>query len=934
MAGLRHRLCFEYWGKARPAEGEADCHLLPLHSLDVAAVGDVYLRLNPPLLAWLAAELGCADDLPRVRAWLVFWLALHDLGKFSLSFQAQRLDVMERLQHEPAPHRGLPDVRHDSLGHQLWIEDLLPEVLADAWFDGDDGALEEGLGWWVRAVTGHHGQPPREDVPLMSRHFRPRDREAARAFAREMRVLLLPDAAAALPRALGARFAPLSQALSWWVAGLAVLADWIGSNAEVFRYQDQAPDTLDAYWTLARQRAEQALQRSGVLPVARQSALSFEQLFPAIRHPSPLQDWAARVPLLPGPQLHLLEDVTGAGKTEAALMLAHRLMADGHAEGFFIGLPTMATANAMYQRLAAFYARLFAGHASLVLAHGGSRLVEEFAASIVESGPDEGDAAQGDDSATRRCQRWLADYNKRALLSPAGIGTVDQVLLGALQSKHQSLRLLGLARKVLVVDEVHACDPYMQQTLETLLRLHAQAGGSAILLSATLSGGMKASLMRAFAQGRGFEDAPALRKADYPLASHWSAVRPECVDEHALPTRPEVRRELAVRYLCDRREVIAGIVAALRQGQCVAWIRNTVGDALQAHAEMAGQWPAERITLFHARFALGDRLDIEAEVLAQFGAQSGPGRHQGRLLIATQVAEQSLDVDFDLVVSDLAPIDRLIQRAGRLQRHVRDAQGHRLPAGAADGRGPPVLWVLGPPWTADPDPRWLRQACPRSAQVYPNHAQLWLSARALQPGRLRMPDDARTLIESVFGDAANAQVPAGLQRSADEALNKAYADKSQAQLNSIKPAEGYIRWCLAWADDTVAPSRLGEDTVELLLGRWEGDQLQPWRADRGREAWAYSTLRVARRLIAEVEPPSSEPRALAYAKAMEEVAALRKGALLLVLDKADGSYQAAARGLSGREAPRRVTWSYSPIDGLFPLKAPEGGASGGPSPPR
>src|SRR5690606_26506584 len=144
-----------------------------------------------------------------------------------------------------------------------------------------------------------------------------------------------------------------------------------------------------------------------------------------------------------GPQIYLMEDVTGSGKTEAALTLTHRLMAHGVADGFFIGLPTMATANAMYGRIADVYRKLFAGDASLVLAHGRKTLVEDFAASIIEPGQDEGDARQGDESATRRCLRWLADHNKRALLAPAGVGTVDQALLGALQSKHQSLRLLG-----------------------------------------------------------------------------------------------------------------------------------------------------------------------------------------------------------------------------------------------------------------------------------------------------------------------------------------------------------------------------------------------------------------------------------------------------------------------------------------------------------
>ncbi|RZA16248.1 MAG: CRISPR-associated helicase Cas3', partial [Proteobacteria bacterium] len=455
--------------------------------------------------------------------------------------------------------------------------------------------------------------------------------------------------------------------------------------------------SLANYWSTTLTLAEKALAHTGVRPVARQGEMSFADLFPKIVTPSPLQSWATSVALPEGPQIYLLEDVTGAGKTEAAVMLTHRLMAQGVADGFFIGLPTMATANAMYARIANVYQHLFAGDASLVLAHGRRTLVEEFAASIIEPGLDEADAQQGDESATRRCLRWLADHNKRALLAPAGVGTVDQVLLGALQSKHQSLRLLGLVRKVLVVDEVHACDAYMQKTLESVLEFHAHAGGSAILLSATLPRRVKAALLAAFARGCG-RRAPALAHQDYPLVSAWSPQLQNTI-ETPMATRPEVCRQVCVRYEPDRATIVQTIVAALNAGQSVAWIRNTVGDVLEARAELVDAVAPAHITVFHARFALGDRLDIEAYVLDTFGPDSTSAQRAGRVLIATQVAEQSLDIDVDLLVSDLAPIDRLIQRAGRLRRHVRDAQGDRLhDLGAADQRGTPCMWVLGPPW--------------------------------------------------------------------------------------------------------------------------------------------------------------------------------------------------------------------------------------------
>jgi CRISPR-associated endonuclease/helicase Cas3 len=903
-----------YWGKARPVESGPECHLLPYHCLDVAAVGVAYLRHQPALLQWLALQLGTSDE-QAVCDWLAFWLALHDLGKFSISFQGQREDLVERLQGEAPSSRGLPGVRHDSLGFACWRQYVQPLAIEESWF-GDDRDVLDGIDCWWRAVTGHHGQPPIHDVHHLGEHFRPRDRDAAMAFTVAMKTLFLSPAASAIATGMDAEaFEQQSREVSWWVAGLAVLADWIGSNADIFKYRDAANVSLADYWSRALVMAETALSHSGVRPAARQSELPFAALFPAIATPSPLQSWAASVPLPAAPQIYLLEDVTGAGKTEAAVALTHRLMANGLADGFFIGLPTMATANAMYGRIAHVYPQLFAGDASLVLAHGRKTLVEEFAASVIEPGVDEADAQQGDESATRRCLRWLADHNKRALLAPAGVGTVDQALLGALQSKHQSLRLLGLVRKVLVVDEVHACDAYMQRTLEAVLEFHAHAGGSAILLSATLPSRMKALLLAAFARGCGHR-APTLTHQGYPLVSAWSPQMQAAI-ETPIATRPEVCRQVFVRYEPDRAVIVQTIVAALNAGRSVAWIRNTIGDALQAHTELAGMVDPAHITVFHARFALGDRLDIEQRVLDTFGPDSTPTQRAGRLLIATQVAEQSLDIDVDLLVSDLAPIDRLVQRAGRLRRHVRDADGQRLHgAGAVDQRGAPCMWVLGPPWTDAPASNWLQQFAPGSAAVYPHHGEMWRTARALQVGQFRMPDDARALIEAVFD--ADDELPEGLRTKANQAEGRAYGDRSQAQLNSVKLANGYKREGLDWTAETVAPSRLGEETIDVLLGRWDGDRLLPWRHDKpAQHAWAYSTVRVAKRLIAEAAPQRSAARQAEVQSVCERLPGGGKWLVLLPLEHANAGFSGAATAHDKQGAPLHSTWFYDAAQGLL-----------------
>lgn len=904
-----------YWGKARPVADGAPCHLLIWHSLDVTAVGTAYLHRAPRLMDWWKVQLGLTDEAV-VLDWFGFWLALHDLGKFSLSFQGLRADVLEALQGEQPTHLGLPHVRHDSLGHEAWRSYVLALALREDWFGPQGEMLEDGFAHWIRAVTGHHGQPPLAEVRQMHLHFRPQDSAAVVAFAQTMRErFLTPGVLDWLTGQDALAFEQTSQRLSWWVAGLAVLADWMGSNADVFTYCDQ-PMAIDAYWQRACAQAEQALSQTGVLPLPTPARRGFGELFPIIAQPSPLQQWAATVPIDAGPQLHLLEDVTGAGKTEAAVMLTHRLMAAGAADGFFIGLPTMATANAMYGRLRNVYAQLFDGVASLALAHGRKDLVETFALSVLQPGIDEGDAGQ--DSATARCTQWLADHNKRALLAPAGVGTIDQALLAALQSKHQSLRLLGLFRKVLIVDEVHACDDYMQRTLETLLTLHAQAGGSALLLSATLPQRMKAQLLAAFAQGMQHTP-PALTSAAYPLATSW---RGGPVSEHATEAREAVRRTVAVRYEPDRLRVIAHVVTAANDGRCVGWLCNTVADALRTQAELQAHLPADRITLFHARYALGDRLDLEDAVLTQFGSASTPQDRCGRVLIATQVAEMSLDVDMDELVSDLAPIDRLLQRAGRLRRHARTAEGVRQPEGVPDARGQPCLWVHGPGWTDAPAAHWFKAALPKAAFVYPDHARLWLTAQQLQAGAFTMPDDARRLIEAVYGDAADP--PDGLQSAHLRAQGEALAERAEGQVASIRVEIGYQRDGPNWLADTSAPSRLGEVSHDVVLARWEGGRVLPWRHDKAAHAWAYSTVRMAQRQIDAAVPEATPERAQAVRDAQVTMPSGGRRTVLLVFEPIDGAWVAQAMAAASPGQPARLQrWRYDVRTGLVKDATPD-----------
>jgi CRISPR-associated endonuclease/helicase Cas3 len=925
---------WNYWGKARPVDGStAAFHRLPYHCLDVAAVGSVYLESAPGLCRWLSRMLGVAREGDLV-AWVSFWLCLHDLGKYSEAFQGQRPDVFERLRGRAQIMEYT--VRHDTLGRVVWTELLEQIAIDDEWLGPLTEDHHRGLRAWVRAVTGHHGQPPKSDPIRFEHHFdKTEDSAAIVSLVREVKSLMLGDVQPLLPTRLDAdEFCDASERLSWWIAGLAVLADWIGSNTEYFEYRDQPPadGRLDEYWLHAKRCAQRALAATGVLPALSPSRAGLGTLFPKLSRPSPLQAWASDCQLPTEPALVMLEDVTGAGKTEAALMLAHRLMSSGLADGFFIGLPTMATANAMYGRIAEAFERLFGHDASLALAHGQSFLVEAFAKTVLRAGPAEGDATQYDETATARCTAWLADHNKRALIAAAGVGTIDQAMLGVLHSKHQSLRLLGLFRKVLIVDEVHACDPYMQRVLESLLEFHAYSGGCAVLLSATLPQGMKKSLLSAYARGRGLAvaeralPAPSIESNAFPLATVWHSGAGSHASEQPLASRPEVCRSVAVRYASERQNVITMIEGALAQGRCVCWMRNTVADALDAFDELRGRLGDDRITLFHARFALKDRLAIESHILERFGPNSAAEQRRGQLVIATQVVEQSLDADWDVVVSDLAPIDRLIQRAGRLQRHVRDAAGNRLDEpGARDQRGEPCLWVHGPAWSEAPPANWFKAALPKAAFVYPHHGQLWLAAKALQAGRMRMPEDARQLIEGVFDAAAT--FPAALDANATRAEGNDLAARSQGGANVVKLTQGYARGdVIDWWSEARTPSRLGEASITVVLARWAGDRLLPWvEHASATAAWAYSSVRVPQRLIAQRATGGTPQREVALCATEAEMPGAGKWSVLLPLEPAaGGAWQGGAMSAEQKRQPAKsCMWTYASTTGLMPIQNTE-----------
>nr|WP_171034833.1 CRISPR-associated helicase Cas3' [Klebsiella indica] len=828
-------MMFNYWGKARRGddEGGDDYHLLCWHSLDVAAVGYWMVQHNIHNIADYLKKMGLDDRAQAAQffAWLLCW---HDIGKFAHSFQ--QLYIHDNLNSQNDNIKNYEAIPHATLGYWLWNDylsgysELLPTSSLAA------RKLKRVIALWMPLTTGHHGRPPALVAEL--KNFRQQDKEAARDFLASIKSLFplfeIPefwdddDSIA------------LFKHLSWFISATIVLADWVGSSTRYFP-RIAKPMAIESYWRHhALVKAKIAIS---VFPPSSEVApfSGVNALFPFIRHPTPLQQKALELDInQQGPQLFILEDVTGAGKTEAALILANRLMAAGRAQGLYFGLPTMATANAMFERLAESWLALYQPHSrpSLVLAHSARGLMARFNQSIWSgdlSGSEEPDDLQPD---SQGCAAWFTDSNKKALLAEVGVGTLDQAMMAVMPFKHNNLRMLGLNKKILVADEIHAYDAYMSRILEGLIEKQASDGNTTILLSATLSQQQRDRLVAAFAKGAKRQiEAPLLGYSDYPWLTQVSGSQ---VISQYVETRKEVQRSVKVAWIHSEQECIERIEKTVSQGKCIAWIRNSVDDAIRIYRQLLGRGgiPAENLLLFHSRFAFYDRQRIENQALAQFGKKGGTQR-SGKVLIATQVIEQSLDIDLDEMISDLAPVDLLIQRAGRLQRHIRDCHG-LLKLSGQDERDAPELLIQAPEWNDSPHEDWFSSTMRNSAYVYPDHGRLWLTQRVLrEQGEIRMPQSARLLIESVYGEEVN--MPESFVQTEQVREGKYYCDRAFADQNLINFAPGYSPESSDFLPEKLS-TRLAEESITLWLAKIVDGVVTPYAS--GEHAWEMSVLRV------------------------------------------------------------------------------------------
>jgi CRISPR-associated endonuclease/helicase Cas3 len=657
-----------FWGKLK---GEIKLPLVH-HCVDVAMVLRVLVEL-PIIRRRLeaAAKLRLNDThLDRLAVIALF----HDLGKANLGFQDKPFD-------DNAPRAGhireLAPLFFEPSLTEAFIEALDIETLR-SWFDPP-----HALDSFLIAAWSHHGTPVRFDSAdrtgnyflAKTKWWRPdKNRDPFAEIAAISKAA--HDSFQAAYCGDMAKL-PESAPLQHRFAGLLMLADWIASHESFFSIDR---DT-DKPFTFARDSAQRAIRVIGLESTAFQNHLStrpagFFQYFGF--EPRPLQ---AAIDCLPVAEnknrLLIAEAETGAGKTEAALTRFFRLFAAGEVDSLYFALPTRVAARELYTRVCRYVDRIFSvkeNRPHVLLAVPGYSKVDDVPVEKIL--PHDKTRWHDDPKQVLQESFWAAEHPKRFLAATIAVGTIDQALLSALQTRHSHLRSVCLDRSLLVVDEVHASDPYMRRLLKGLLGHHIGLGGHALLLSATLGARAKVELVKAAGGKAELPDFNTACEVCYPaytdLTGATCPVKLNPVEDGKL-----VRFKLRP-YMAQPEALLDEIAKALAQGARILVILNTVDRVITFQRNVEVKLAAESQAFFrcnevvsphHGRYAPTDRELLDKAVSSRLGKDSLPGPV---LLIGTQTLEQSLDIDADLLITDICPADVLLQRVGRLHRHRRN----------------------------------------------------------------------------------------------------------------------------------------------------------------------------------------------------------------------------------------------------------------------
>lgn len=703
-----------------------------------------------------------AMDSEYAEALICYLVSLHDIGKIEYHFQSKEPGMAEQLKREKTGDIafGKVNVRHEATGRK---------VIRGIWHSMD--LDEDAVDVFSNIIGAHHQKNTSSMEGKPSRYFLNYQKE----LEEEMRRVFLGEKRLIIPE-----LTEEDGVLESILLGLMILSDWIASGV-MFADAEQWIDNADAEEHIHRLTCE-FLNKSGIGPRKHIWRAGFSNVWPWISHDSlrPPQKCIEQRYTEPARDLvTLIEAPMGEGKTEAGMYAAVQLAKTWRKDGFYVALPTAATSSQMVSRIRDWFG-VHNLDDRIRLLHGMAWLSDE--AMVIPTNSE--DASE--------ILNWLVP-TRRALLGQYSVGTVDQAMLAISKTRYGVLRLLGLANKVLVIDEIHSYDVYMGAFLVRLLEWCRAMKTPVIMLSATLPPDLKKKLLKPYTNQKLSGAYPLITSIDDKGVVHEQVIgetsRKQNVEIHLLP-------------ILNAPEMIASKAKELTEhGGCICVMMNTVMQAQQVYRELEKMYDGE-LYLFHAQFPAARRDEIEKECISKFGKDKSNRPHRA-ILVSTQVVEQSLDVDFDAMLTAAAPIDLLIQRMGRIFRHEETVRPETMQH--------PVQWIMipsGDDFGAD-------------GFVYPE-VLLKQSIHILKDrSTVRIPEDLAELVADGYDET---KVPAEeannwLEKKLEDSI---IAGKSQQYLmnppdKTLSAITGDILLEDSDSDYLAVKTRLGEPTVRIAL---------------------------------------------------------------------------------------------------------------------
>ncbi|WP_322354155.1 CRISPR-associated helicase Cas3' [Paratractidigestivibacter sp.] len=715
------------WGKSDYDERRA---WLPLfvHMIDSSYVAQRLWEDWLPISTKEMLSRTLGTDNATSKAFFVFICAAHDIGKATPAFQGQPCSWSvdgDKVSLAWIPEgaglnfaAGSRDVR--SPKHAVAGQAIIEKIMQDSFGVKMRNARS------VSSIVGcHHGKPPtrfdvrhaKEETPAAMGF----DDDAWLAAQKELFSLSLNLAGLTSENLIALVREVVAPQAASILSGMLIMCDWIASNAYAFpliplesvdweylldggEYESGAIlncgnegfDLRTFY-----ERGKRGWERTGLFPSWSKEPLPAVEAVALYKQRFTLPEGATLRAIqrealslaqsIDEPGLMIIEAPMGEGKTEAALAVAEVFAAKVGAGGVCVALPTMATTDAMFSRVHSWLDHLLSSDnarpGTVYLAHGKARLNEEYEGIVRESRYRKGDMDHGGDKGLSvEVSDWMFG-SKKGMLSSFVVCTVDQVLMGALQMKHLALRQLSLVNKVVVIDECHAYDMYMRQYLDVVLEWLGSWHVPVILLSATLPRTLREEMANSYLSGWATDGSSSVPSAtnceiSYPLITYTDGLDIRQKDVRASGRSSRVEAQLMSD---DVEALVALMKERLGQGGCAGVICDTVTRAQEVARVLGDEFGAQNVTLVHARFTDLDRMQNELRLREMFGPDStteNGKRPKLHIVVGTQVLEQSLDIDFDLLVSDIAPVDLIFQRLGRCHRHARASR----PAGLYEAR--------------------------------------------------------------------------------------------------------------------------------------------------------------------------------------------------------------------------------------------------------